>query len=118
MSPQHQDLPVIQRTYDLILWLVPRLNKLPRNYKHVLGDRIQGTLYGVLDGLLRARFSSEKVKLLEGINAELDVLRYQLRLCKDLELLDLRRYEFAGEMVTTIGQNLGGWIRQQRRATT
>lgn len=117
MSAKSEDLPIIQRTYDLVLWLVPRLNKLPRNYKFALGDRVQNTLYGILDGLLRARFAIEKLPILEGLNAELDVLRYQLRLCKDLDLLDLRRYEYAGGLVNTIGQNLGGWIRQQRRAT-
>ena len=33
------ELPIIQRTYDLILWYVPRLNKLPRNYKYATGSR-------------------------------------------------------------------------------
>jgi len=32
-------LPIIQRMYGLILWYVPRLNKLPRGYKCALGDR-------------------------------------------------------------------------------
>ena len=37
MVPDNTELPIIQRTYDLILWYVPRLNKLPRNYKYALG---------------------------------------------------------------------------------
>ena len=43
------ELPIIQRVYDLILWYVPRLNKFPRKYTLVLGERIQSTLYGLLD---------------------------------------------------------------------
>ena len=51
------DLPVIQRMYDLILWYAPFLNKLPRDHKFVLGDRIQAALYGILEGLIRARYA-------------------------------------------------------------
>lgn len=109
------DLPIIQKTYDLILWYVPRLNKFPRDTKFVLGDRIQATLYGFLEGLIRARYRRDKLDLLEGLNAELDVLRFQTRLCVDLKLLDLRRYEHASGLMNEIGEGLGGWIRQQRR---
>ncbi len=33
------ELPMIQKTYDLIKWYVPILNRLPRNHKFLLGDR-------------------------------------------------------------------------------
>ena len=82
-----QDLPIIQRTYDLILWLVPHLNKFPRNFKFILADRMQTTLYGFLESLIRARYRREKLELLESLNAELDVLRYQIRLCKDFSVV-------------------------------
>lgn len=58
MATQNE-LPIIQRVYDLILWYVPRLNKLPRDHKFMLGDRIQGSLYGLLEGLIRARYAHE-----------------------------------------------------------
>lgn len=109
------ELPIIQRMYDLILWYVPRLNKFPRNFKYVLGDRIQTQLYGLLEELIRARYASDKVVILESLNVELEVVRYQTRLCKDLELLDARRYEHVSKMLNEIGMHRGGWLRQQRR---
>ena len=111
---QSNELPIIQRVYDLILWYVPRLNKLPRDHKFMLGDRIQASLYGLLEGLIRARYAREKLALLEPLNTELEVLRYQTRLCKDFELLDARRFEHVSKLINEIGENLGGWIRQQR----
>ena len=112
-APQ-ADLPIIQRVYDLIRWYVPLLNKFPRDFKFMLGDRMQTTLYTILDNLIRARYRREKLTILEDINAELDVLRYQTRLCKDFNLFDLRRYGHASKLINEIGENLGGWIRQQR----
>lgn len=109
------NLPIIQRMYDLILWYVPRLNKMPRNYKHLLGDRIQTQLYSVLEGFIRARYRREKLPLLEELTVDPDIIRFQTQLCKDFSLLDTRRYEHVSKMTNEIGENLGGWIRQQRK---
>ena len=111
------ELPIIQRTYDLILWYVPRINKFPRDFKFVLGDEMQRTLYGLLNGLIRARYRKEKVGLLETLNADLEVLRYQTRLSKDFGLLDVRRYTNVSKLINAVGKDLGGWIRQQRSRT-
>lgn len=112
---EQKELPIIQRSYDLILWYVPRLNKFPRNFKYILGDRIQTLLYEILELLIEARYARDKVMLLEMLNVKLEVLRYQTRICRDLNLFDLRRYEYAVKHLNEIGNNLGGWLRQQRR---
>jgi hypothetical protein len=39
------DLPIIQKTYDLIKWYVPILHRLPRDYRFTLGDRMITGLY-------------------------------------------------------------------------
>lgn len=111
------ELPIIQRTYDLIKWYVPILNKFPRDQKFMLGDRIQGTLYTILESLIRARYRREKLDVLEPLNAELDVLRYQTRLCRDFRLFDDRRFGHASGLINEIGENLGGWIKQQKKRT-
>ena len=94
---KHDELPIIQRMYDLIVWYVPRLNKLPRNYKYALDDRIQAQLYDVLEGLVRARYASDKLALLEALHVELNVLRAYTRLCVDLECLNVRQYEYVAK---------------------
>ncbi len=111
------DLPIIQQTYDLIAWYSPILQCFPRNHKFVLGDRIHGQLYGLLEGLIRARYRRDKLALLEDLNADMDILRYQTRLCREFGLFDTRRYEYASKRINEIGQSLGGWIRHQRRTT-
>ncbi len=60
-----QDLPVIQRTYDLIKWYVPILNRLPREHKFLLGERIVTGLYDLLEGLIQARYAKEKLTQLK-----------------------------------------------------
>lgn len=61
------DLPIIQKTYDLIKWYVPILNRLPRDHKFLLGNRIITELYDVLDGLIVARYANQKLAQLEAL---------------------------------------------------
>lgn len=109
------DLPVIQKTYDFIKWYVPILNRLPHSHKFTLGDRIITELYDLLEGLIDARYSRQKLSLLESLNNKLDILRYQTRLLHDFELISLKRYQYISEQLQSIGIELGSWIKQQKR---
>ena len=110
------ELPIIQKTYDLIKRYIPHLNKLPREHKFALGDRMIKELYGILEDLIRVRFAKNKAEQLQNINLELDVLRYQTRLLFDFKLLPIRQYEFASNAINNIGTDLGGWVKQQTKA--
>lgn len=111
-----QELPVIQKTYDLIRWYIPILNRLPKMHRFGLGERMVTALYDLLEGLIQARYTQKnKVARLENLNSQLDVLRYQTRLLHDFELISTKRYDYAGQMLREIGQELGGWIKHQRK---
>jgi hypothetical protein len=114
-KPASLDLPVIQKAYDLVKWYIPILNRLPRDHRFTLGERIINGLYELLEGLIMARYSRNKLELLEQLNTRLDLLRHQTRLLLDFELLQTERYEYIGKRLNEIGVELGGWIKQQRR---
>jgi hypothetical protein len=107
------DLPIIQKTYDLIKWYVPILNRLPKSHKFILGDRVIKRLYKLLDGFIKARYKRKKLGKLKSLNAKLDILRHQTRLLFDYHEIDSTKYEYAGQSINHIGNDLGGWIKQQ-----
>ncbi|MEI1376008.1 diversity-generating retroelement protein Avd [Nostoc sp. UHCC 0926] len=111
------DLPIIQKTYDLIKWYVPILNRLPRDHKFLLGNRIITELYNLLDVLMVARYAKQKLAHLELLNSKLDILRYQTRLLLEFNLIKTERYEYAQKLLNDIGIDLGGWIKQQKIKT-
>ena len=108
------ELSIIQKTYDLIKWYVPILNKLPRDHKLLLGNRIITELYNILDNLIMAQYAKKKLGYLQPINARLQILRHQTRLLLDFKLMPEHRYEYASKLINEIGQELGGWIKSQR----
>ncbi|MFN0107753.1 MAG: diversity-generating retroelement protein Avd [Blastocatellia bacterium] len=111
---ENPELPVIQKTYDLILWYVPLLSKLPRDHKFTLGDRMTTALYDLLDELIEARYVTQKINLLHSSNRRLEKLRYQTRLLLDLKLTDGGQFQHASKLINGVGVNLGNWIKQQK----
>jgi len=55
-----QELIVITKTYDLILWSCNHTSKFPRNHRFVLGERIERNLYNLLETLIAAKYLSER----------------------------------------------------------
>jgi hypothetical protein len=109
------ELPIIQKTYDLIQWYVPILNRLPRDHKFGIGDRMVSRLYEILEGLIAARYAHKKLEILQSLTGKLDILRYQTRLLLDWKLMNTKRYEYVSRLLEELGKQLGGWIEQQRK---
>ena len=100
---------VLEKMYRFQLWLIPSLEKFPRTQRFLLGDRIQTLALDVLEGLIEATYSKQPLAPLNEANLRLEKLRFMLRLARDLNYLDLRRYEFASGALLEVGRLVGGW---------
>ena len=104
---------MITKTYDLILWSCNHTSKFPRNHRFVLGERIERNLYNLLETLIAAKYTKNRQRLLEEANLTLEVLRFQMRLAKDLQCLKVESYAFAAKSIDEIGRLVGGWLRSR-----
>jgi hypothetical protein len=109
---ERTELIVITKTYDLILWSCQHTSRFPRNHRFVLGERIERKLYDLLETLIEAKYRRERAPLLEAANLQLEVLRFQMRLAKDLQCLKVSSYAHASQAVDEIGRMIGGWSRK------
>ena len=109
-----EELVVITKTYDLILWSCNHTRKFPRNHRFVLGERIERQFYDLLETLIEAKYSRQRQELLQNANLKLEILRFQLRLAKDLECFKASSYQFASKGVDEIGRLVGGWLQGKR----
>jgi hypothetical protein len=53
---REQELIVITKTYDLILWSCNHTSQFSRNHRFVLGERIERNLYNLLETLIQANW--------------------------------------------------------------
>ncbi|HKI32520.1 MAG TPA: diversity-generating retroelement protein Avd [Gemmataceae bacterium] len=115
MAKEVQELAVITKTYDLVLWSCHHAGRFPRSHRFVLGERIERNLYDLLETLIRARYTRERQALLGQANLTLEVLRFQMRLAKDLQCLKVNSYGFAAKAIDEIGRLVGGWLKSGTR---
>ena len=109
-------MQVIPKTYDLILWLIPRLKEFPRDQRFLLGDRIQTAALDVLCLLIEANYARSRAGQLRSANLELEKLPRLVRLAHDLHYLNGRRYQHVAERIDEVGRLVGGWVKVDRSA--
>lgn len=106
------ELKVISDFYDFALYLIQRVEKFPRHHRYSLGIAIDNRLQELLALLLRAMFLRDKAALLEEANIQLDILRFQVRMAKDLQALPVNSHGHSAKLMLGIGAQIGGWLKQ------
>ena len=113
MAQAPAELSVITRMYDLAVWTCRHVARFDRGHRFTLGERLERQANRVLEGLLRARYDSRgRADLVRQVNVELELLRFQFRLAKDLRCLSLDGYGYSARVVNEVGQMVGGWLKK------
>lgn len=107
---------ILNKIYDLWKTMLPVAAKLPRQYKFVLGERIQNLASDLMELSVEAYFSpsmesNAKKQTLQKANLKIELLRRYLRVAFDLGLLPMKSLEHLQRQVDEIGRMLGGWIK-------
>jgi four helix bundle protein len=116
--------PLFAKTHDLTLWLIQKTSKFPREHRFVTARFVQEAVLNFQAYIIEAaawprQDTDGKLARLHKADVELTKLRYHLRLCRDLGLLDPGPHRHVSQMVDEIGRLLGGWFKalgQQHQA--
>ena len=106
-----EDLQILQKTYDMILYSQNALNQFPKFEKHVMAAEIRKTMNNLLALIITANKKYYKKTTLQEIDIELEKLRTFVRLSKDMKYIDIKKYEVWSRHLTEIGKMLGGWMK-------
>ncbi|MBN1606059.1 MAG: four helix bundle protein [Polyangiaceae bacterium] len=106
--------PLVIEMEDLTLWVIGRVSSFPRDHRFTLGDRLIESCLAVVDALVEASFTRDKLGLLLAAARSLTRARTLVRLCNRAGFVsDKQRNHFA-ERTDEIGRKLSGWTRQVR----
>lgn len=106
----------VQACHELLLWVVPQLDKFPRSRRFTLGERLEGGLLVVLEFLVEAAYQRQKEEALRRANLRLEVVRHVWRLAHELKVIATRQYEHGARLMDELGRQIGGWLRSQSPA--
>ena len=108
-----EDMVILARTFDLLAWLLPKLERLPRLYRSTIIQRMMDAALDFQEALFEAQSQggSTRHKHLREADAALNKLRLYLRLAHHWHWLNDGQYQHVSTMVAEVGRLLGGWMR-------
>ena len=102
---------VVEKHYQMILWLLPKIANFPKDQRYLLADRIENLVLDILELLIKAVYQKEKRPLLIEVNVKLDVLRFMVRIAKDMKYINIKAYDFFCRSAIEVGKMTGGWLK-------
>jgi four helix bundle protein len=105
---------VVQKAYDWALWIIPKVEKLPKSYRFSIGQSLVTASLELLLHLVDATYQARNAGSLAAAAREVNRLRYLVRLAKDLRVINLAGYEHAAKAMDEVGRMTGGWLKSTR----
>ena len=109
-----KESPIFVKTYDFTKWILQMTMKFPKSQRFVMAKRIEEAMLNFYDLLLLVikEDKSAKRNTLQKAGFELERLKHYLRLCKDMEMLSIKQFEYSSRSIVEIGNLLGGWMKK------
>ena len=107
-----EDMIILTRVFDLLAWLVPRVEKFPKLHRLTVTRRLLDAALDLQEALFDAHSQSgtTRQRHLRAADAHLNKLRLYLRLAHHWHWLNDGQYRHVSVMVAEIGRLLGGWV--------
>ena len=113
MIYSHNQIPLVQKTYDLYKVAYQYSKAFPKSDKYSLGEKIKNLILEVLELLIEAEATKKdwKEPILNKASRKLGLLKILIRLTNEIKILDNKKYLDLGERLQEIGRMIGGWIK-------
>jgi polyphosphate kinase 2 (PPK2 family) len=107
------DIPVFKKAYEFYKMFYVFRTTVPKKDKYTIYQKSENLIIEIIEGILSASYKQkfEKIPALERTSLKLNVLRVFIRLMKEIQALDNKKYSALEEIIDEIGRMLGGWIR-------
>ena len=105
----NEDLRIRQHVESMIQYGYTAVRQFPKSERHVLSQEIRQTMWRLLRLVIICNRRYHKKTTMQDLDAELDLLRSQIRLAQEMGFLPFRRYEQWAKQLSEIGRMVGGW---------
>lgn len=110
---EKDDLPIFVKWYDFMKWILATTDHFPKKVRFTFTERMNQLAMSVIEDLIEARYSRNKLVALRRANLTLEKIRVLIRLSYEMKILSRKSYEFASFSINETGKMLGGWMKQQ-----
>jgi hypothetical protein len=100
---------VYRDTYQLILKIFAVTKDFPKEYKFTLGQDMKRDALQLVRSIYRANKATQKKEHLENFLDEFELLKLEIRLCRDMKVLSLKKQAERSLLMDSIGKQVTGW---------
>jgi hypothetical protein len=110
------DIPILKKIYELYMKFHEYRRVVPKHDRHTIYEKAERIILEIIEYTYSAGYtkSAHQGMFLEKVSAKLNILRLLVRLMKDTQTLDTKKYVVLQEIIDEIGRMLGGWLRSVR----
>ena len=105
----YEELPVFRDVYELNLKLCDMTQNFRRDYKYTLGEDMRRDCLKMLRGIYKVNRARDKVLYFDEFLDDFELLRMEVRICRDLKQLSVSQQANIMEMMDRIGKQIRGW---------
>lgn len=95
----------------MIVYGYVALRQFPKYERHVLAAEVRGSMWELLRLIILCNKRYHKKTTMQDLDAELDLLRAQVRTAFALRYIDVKKYEVWSRHLDEIGRMIGGWFK-------
>jgi hypothetical protein len=110
---QPQTPQAVEACHEMIVWMMPKLDRFPRNRRFTLGQQLETTLLTALESLVEAAYSKKPEAALSLANRKISVARHLWRMAMELKLVSSRVHQHGAGLMVDLGRQTGGWLKHQ-----
>lgn len=114
----YDTLPVFKAGYDLLIELFGVSTKLSREYKYTVGEELKKGMLTVLKNIYKANLTQDKLLCISTAREEIELVRLQVRLLKDLRQLNLTQQVHLNQKIELVSRQLAGWEGATKKKRT
>jgi hypothetical protein len=112
---KHEELPIFELWSKFLGWLLGITEKFPRRARFTFASRLDNLGLDVLETLVEASYSKNKIELLRRVNLDIEKMRVLIRICHEQKYLSTAAYKHAIHDLYEAGKMIGGWIKERQR---
>ncbi len=105
--------PLFKKVYDLYKLLHLYHDKIPKSKRYTIWQKCELSTLDLLESLIATSHVSGEKRLasLRFMSQKIDLLKVLIRLAKDTQAIDIKKYVNIETVLQEIGKMTGGWIK-------
>lgn len=107
-----EDLIIVQKVEQMIEYGYKAVSHFPKSERHVLSQELRQSMWHLLRLVIVLTKRYHKKNTLRDVDAELELLRREIRLAKNIQVLPFKKYETWARSLDEIGRIIGSWIKK------